>query len=220
MNYKTAAGLIGKIGWIASFYPHLKVVHQRLASEASKNPSQVIREAIEVLKKVNKSRPKMIYKPVKDPELRVFGDFSFNRNELTGIAGTVIQLADKSWDLNDNANIIFSKSSVVRRKVKSTYNGELEAGVQAVGHSIRMKLFAKALFDRNIPVKLFTDSRSFFNSTQSKATEDPYSSALLDFFNEQVSARNIPVTWVSTTDMKADCLTKYQDSPFIYKLTL
>eukprot|EP00388_Colpodella_angusta_P004466 GDKJ01014698.1.p1 GENE.GDKJ01014698.1~~GDKJ01014698.1.p1 ORF type:complete len:959 (-),score=75.14 GDKJ01014698.1:120-2996(-) len=208
---------IGRLGWVANFYPHLKIIHQKLASIVSLEPIQAATEAKQVLRRAKKQRLWLSLKPVLIPEIRIFTDASFNKESLTGVCGIIIQLADASWEMTDNSNLFFHKSVRIPRLIKSTFAAELEGFVRGLGFSILSQDLVMKCFEKKVKTKIFVDSRALYLAVKNKGTEDAFSRSLLNFCVQQVEAQNVHIEWCSTNHMKADCLTKEQWSPIIYQ---
>lgn len=210
---------VGRLGWIANFYPHLKIVHQDLASRAMKDPEGVEEEAIRTLLKARKQEFNVCLTEVTKPQLRVFTDASFDRETFTGVCGILMQLADESWAITRNENIIFHKSVRIPRLIKSTFAAELEGYVRGLGWSILGEQLIEKCFSDRAQTRVFVDSRALCLAVENKATEDQFSKAMLQFCVQQSEVRKVLPEWCSAIHMKADCLTKCQATPNIYQET-
>lgn len=129
----------------------------------------------------------------------------------------IIQVADESWSLERNDNIIFSKSIRVPRLIKSTFAAELEAATRGLVAFIRSYHSVHSIFEERPSVRFFTDSRALYLASKSGETKDPFSAALLKFYLQESKVRGVVLEWVPTTDMKADCTTKIMMHPPIYQ---
>lgn len=208
---------VGRLGWIANFYPHLKIVHQNFASRAMRESEIIIEEARRALLKARKQDFQICLTGISKPQLRVFTDASFNREDFSGICGVLLQLADEAWEITRNENIMFHKSVRIPRLIKSTFATELEGLVRGLGWSILGENMIDECFANRSRTRMFVDSRALCLVIENKSTEDQFSKAMLQFCIQQAGVRNVQPEWCSTIVMKADCLTKIQSSPNIYQ---
>lgn len=218
-NPKEARSWLGRLGWLSSLYPHLKVPYQALARQVAEFPAEVSREAIKWMDLLAKHRLYLSIKPVHKPEIRIYADASFKRSEFEATVGVVVQLADQEWPIQEDANLVFHRSALVKRLVKSTFAAELEAAVRGIGYgAYTIATAIKALFGSECPIKLFTDSRSLYSAITRRSTDDVFSQTLLKFLIEKLDVKKVNVNWVPTQFMKADCLTKVSVNPHIYSI--
>lgn len=207
---------VGRLGWIANFYPHIKIQHQRMASRAIKEPVDVSEEVRRLLLKARKQEFQICLTSIQVPQLRVFTDASFNREDFSGVCGVLLQLADESWEITRNENILFHKSIRIPRLIKITFAAELERYVRGLGWSILGESLVDECFEKRVQTRMFVDSRALCLAIENKSTEDQFSRAMLSFCIQQADVRGLQPEWCSTVHMKADCLTKVQSTPNIY----
>lgn len=136
---------LGTLGW-ASLHNH------RLAFAFSILASRVVRLGENALTMIDKAArfflradPDVLTK-VSRPEVRLFVDASFKLQSARARVGWVIQLADNSWGINRQENILAWKSSESTRMHGSTTSAEIHGMRKGIHGAARVVRALKHMF--------------------------------------------------------------------------
>lgn len=157
--------------------------------------------------------------PVDQKSLRlaVFSDASFASNQdLSSQLGYIIAIADN----HGNANIIHYQSIKSKRVTKSVLASELFAAVHAFDVASTLRVTLNNIFDRSIPLVLYTDSKSLFDSIVGmNSTTEKRLLIDLSLLRERYELRELTeVVWIPSEENPADALTKENASPALMSL--
>jgi hypothetical protein len=150
--------------------------------------------------------------------LAVFVDASFaNNRDLTSQLGFVITLAD-----GDHDNIVHWGSVKSRRVTRSALAAELYAMAHGFDVAAAMKESLTYTFDRQLPLKTYTDSRSLFDALVTlNNTAEKRLLIDLQLLRQAYERREITeVCWIPTEQNPADAMTKGRPTPALDKLLM
>ena len=139
--------------------------------------------------------------------IAVFVDASFANNpDLTSQLGFVVTLMDSTG----SANIIHYGSSKSKRVTRSALAAELYALAHGFDIASALGTSIAEIFSRKIPLVLYTDSRSLYDSLVSlNSTSEKRLLIDLHIIRQAYERREITeVCWIPTAQNPADAMTK------------
>lgn len=149
--------------------------------------------------------------------MAVFADASFATNkDSTSQLGYLITLMDE----HGKTNIIHYGSIKAKRVARSVLAAELFSMVHAFDISTTMRLTLNMVFNRLVPLKLYTDSKSLYDSlVRINSTTEKRLLVDLHMLRQSYERREISdVYWIPTGQNPADALTKEKPSLALHKL--
>ena len=166
-----------------------------------------------VIKKISIRQSKVKFCRVGNKEdlvLHAVGDASF-KSDGPSIGGRLVMLGNK---YNDKASPLFWKSKQIQHVCHSAKEAETRNIMKLVdtsvylGEQVAALLFGESI--RNIPVKVFTDSKPLLDSIAStKQVEQRLLRNTMTDLKKKLETQLVAAyCWVQTRDMTADVLTK------------
>ncbi|MCH8491082.1 MAG: hypothetical protein LAT81_14290, partial [Oceanicaulis sp.] len=198
----------GMLCWLATCHPALCSRHGEISKHTHYPSPTAWQTLVGTLKEIMKDGvPPMAIKRVEKPEIRIYTDSSWQYR--TARHGTILQIADENWGLENTSNIVFWKSSSDGRKHNSSTDAEVMAIKDGLVHTSDVLEVMKDIFGR-IPTKLYVDSKPAISRIEygSKSmTEQGIIEHITDMI-ENAATGKIELRHVPTDLQMADALTK------------
>jgi transposase InsO family protein len=202
---------VGMLGWAVKTQPHLQYMFGELSRWSTKPSAATIlaaKKALEFAKST--SRPLLLQAVHGVPKVRVWSDASYNKLIHEGRRGFEVQLVDADDSNHGDENVVGWKSKKIAQKLGSTTSAEMIALKEAVKRAFAFVQIVEVLWGEKPEVEFKIDSQPLLQQLVARqARAEPRFQGELEYIIEMIKELNANVTWVATTDMKADRQTKF-----------
>jgi len=205
---------VGKFLWLSeNCRPDLAFTALDMAKKNSSATMGDLKRINSVIKRIRKKKSSVLYSRVGDKrDLKIvgIGDASFKCDE-SSVGGTIVTLCHKEVD---KACPIQWKSRVIRRRCHSSKDAETRILTRLLDDALytaqQVEILLYGQKNGKIAVKLFTDSRPTLESIAStkQITTKLLRNDIQDFKDRLYDGEIESFSWLDTSDMLADVLTK------------
>lgn len=206
-----ARSSVGKLAHLSQLNLFLAYPAAYMASALHYDPENVIR-VCESLIYASQVRPSSI--PFTRDEKNVIAIYSDSSHDIAtckAVSGVVIQL-QSSDEPQALANVISYSSCRLASLYNSSYAAETKGVSNAIEHYLSVKSAILSLNSScNFRVILFCDNKGLVDTLSSHSSgSNPFSTSIIDFCKQWLSAESIVIKWVPTSINHADSLTKFK----------
>lgn len=220
-DFKVFRSLRQRLQWLTHTRPDIACAVNKSTQVTSKMFSpDSIRAVNVIVKQVFKYPDRGILQRKLDKHslhIRVYTDGSFADNsDLTTQLGYIILMCEK----NNNCNILHYSSYKSSRVVRSVLGGETYAFADGMDFGITLKHDMENMISINLPIKLYTDSKSLFDVI-TKNTTTTEKTLMIDIkaLREAYIRMDIKdVAWIKREHNPADALTKVKEKSVLNKI--
>ena len=218
---KVLRGKIGEVLWLSLMTrPDIAFDVNRIASEVSAATVSTLKDMNKVIKKAKGKKQVIRFTKLgklEDLVVKVYTDASYNNQDerTRSTEGKVVLVENPNTGLANVVSWKVKKIARVCRSVKSAETRALEDGLDDAVHTARLihETYKGAINLRKpeqLPVVALTDSKSLWESIHnSRQCEEKLLRNTIAGIKEMLELKMVnSVSWVSTVDQLADCLTK------------